>query len=346
MNDLTPMERVRRLEDFVRERSGGAAVQVEGLRRMAGGASRQVWALDAVLDGGGSRLELVLRIDPAPRPAPGLDVGAGGLEGEFRLLETLHAKGLQVPRVYWLCDDPAWLGGPFYLMQRIEGETVPRRILRSEELAKAREELPEQLGRALAGIHGVDLAAAGLARVAGPSPGQSCVEYQLAQVRAGIDHALSPVPTLELAYRWLEQNHPPERDRALVHGDYRLGNVIVGPDGLRAILDWELAHVGDPYEDLAWMCTKTWRFGEIERPVGGLGQREPFYRSYEDGAGRRLEREELAYWELLSSARVAVVWIFQVRAYLGGTRPSVEHAAIGRRMAETELDLLELLSQR
>ena len=157
---------------------------------------------------------------------------------------------------------------------------------------------------------------------------------------------MSPVPTLELAYRWLEQNHPPERDRALVHGDYRLGNVIVGPDGLRAILDWELAHVGDPYEDLAWMCTKTWRFGEIERPVGGLGQREPFYRSYEDGAGRRLEREELAYWELLSSARVAVVWIFQVRAYLGGTRPSVEHAAIGRRMAETELDLLELLSQR
>ncbi len=268
------------------------------------------------------------------------------MAGEFRLLERLHAQALLVPRVYWLCEDTTRLGGPFYLMQRVEGETVPRRILRSDELAKAREALPEQLGRALAAIHAVDLGAAGLAGLSAPARGQTCVDVQLAQLRAGIDQAPSPVPTLELAYRWLAQNRPAERERTLVHGDYRLGNVIVGPDGLRAVLDWELAHVGDPQEDLAWMCTKTWRFGEIERPVGGVGQREPFYRAYEELAGRRLDREELGYWELLALAKVAVVWIFQVRAYLSGTRPSVEQAAIGRRMAETELDLVELLRGR
>ncbi len=345
MNDLTSVESVQQLELFLRERTGDASVKVRGLDRMAGGASRQVWRLDVMLDAGSSVLELVLRIDPAPRTAPGLKGIAAGLEGEFRLLDTLHRQGLQVPRVYWLCADPAPLGASFYLMQRVEGETLPRRILRSDELAEARAVLPEQLGRALAGIHASDLGAARAAGLSGPAKGQSAVDFQLAQVRAGIDQALSPVPTLELAYRWLEQNRPAERAHALVHGDYRLGNVIVGPDGLRAILDWELAHLGDPHEDLAWMCTKTWRYGETERPVGGVGQREPFYRAYEQVSGRALERAELGYWELLALAKVAVVWIFQVRSYLAGTRPSVEHAAIGRRMAETELDLLEQLRQ-
>ena len=345
MNDLTPAERVERLQAFLRECTGDASVQVRDLRRMAGGASRQVWRLDATLDAEESSLELVLRIDPAPRAAPGLERVSAGLEGEFRLLETLHRHGLRVPRTYWFCDDSEVLGAPFYLMQRVEGETLPRRILRSDELAKARAALPQQLGRALAEVHALDPGAEGLEGLPGPAPGQTALDFQLAQIRAGIDQALSPVPTLELAYRWLERNRPSERTPTLVHGDYRLGNVIVGSDGLRSILDWELAHLGDPHEDLAWMCTKTWRFGEQDRPVGGVGQREPFYRAYEEVSGRPLERGQLGYWELLALAKVAVVWIFQVRSYLAGTRPSVEHAAIGRRMAETELDLLELLRE-
>ena len=122
-----------------------------------------------------------------------------------------------------------------------------------------------------------------------------------------------------------------------------MGNVMVGPDGLRAVLDWELAHVGDPHEDLAWMCTKTWRFGNVESPVGGVGAREPFYAACEAESGRKLDRELLRYWETLSSLKVLGVWIVQMRSYLTGVLPSVEQAAIGRRMAETELDLLELL---
>ena len=111
------------------------------------------------------------------------------------------------------------------------------------------------------------------------------------------------------------------------------------------MLDWELAHVGDPHEDLAWMCTRTWRFGNADRPVGGVGEREPFYAAYEAESGRGLDRAALRYWELLCSAKVVCVWIFQVRAYLTGANPSVEQATIGRRIAETELDLLEILAE-
>jgi aminoglycoside phosphotransferase (APT) family kinase protein len=345
----SPVEQwAERIEAFVGEASGESGARVSGLRRLAGGSSRQVWALDLELGEGAARrtLALALRIDPtAGRRESVSSQSGGGFGAEFDLLAAVHRNGVPVPRVWWSCKDAGLLGGPFYLMDRVEGETIPRRILRGEELAAAREKLPEQLGRTLARIHAVDVAREGLEWLPAPPPGASSPEVQLANLRAAFDIAPSPAPVLELAYRWLEKNLPPELGRTLVHGDYRMGNVIVGPEGLRAVLDWELAHVGDPHEDLAWMCTKTWRFGQVERAVGGVGDREPFYRAYEQESGRALDRAALRYWELLSSARCAAVWIAQLRAYLSGIIPSVEQAVIGRRMAETELDLLELLPE-
>jgi aminoglycoside phosphotransferase (APT) family kinase protein len=341
---LEPEERARRIAEFARVQSGRSPVEVSGLRRLAGGSSRQVWSLDLTIGEGAEaeRRALVLRIDPKHGRGESPSA-AGGFAAEFRLLSVVHRAGCPVPRVYWSCEDAQLLGGPFYLMDRIEGETIPRRILRDDAHAAAREKLPEQLGSALARIHAVDPRAEGLDFLPAPPAGSTAPEVQLAQVRAGFDLSPSPNPTLELVYRWLERDVPPERDRTLVHGDYRMGNVVVGPEGLRAVLDWELAHVGDPHEDLAWMCTKTWRFGNFDLPVGGVGAREPFYRAYERESGRKLDRDALRYWEVLCSAKVATVWIYQVRAYLSGIIPSVEQAAIGRRMAETELDLLELL---
>lgn len=310
---------------------------------MAGGSSRQVWSVDAEIDG--VIHPLVIRYDPAHGTDRASLASAGGFLAEYQILQAMHRNGVPVPKVFWACDTPDLLGGPFYLMQRIEGEAIPRRILRSNELAAARERLPAQLGRALAGIHAVDAGREGLDFLPSPAPDASAPETQLAQIRAGFDQAPNPNPTLELVYRWLEQQLPPERGRVIVHGDFRLGNVMVGPEGLRAVLDWELCHLGDPYEDLAWMCTKTWRFGNVEQPVGGIGPREPFYLAYEEASGRTLDRQALRYWEVLCSARVAVVWIMQVSAYLRGILPTVEHAAIGRRLPETELDLLELLER-
>lgn len=286
----------------------------------------------------------MIRINPAPPGAQpsSLSENAGGFDNEFRLLQAVHGCGAPVPKPWWSCVDREVLGGPFYLMDRIEGETIPRRIYRAEELAAAREQLPEQLGRALARIHRAELGT-DLAWLPGPAEGRSSPEEQVESIRRGLDASPGPAPVLELALRWLEQNIPAEGERTLVHGDFRIGNVVVGPDGLRGVLDWELAHVGDPHEDLAWMCTRTWRFGNVDLPVGGVGLREPFYAAYEKEGGRSLDRDALRYWELLGSAKVAVVWIFQVQAYLSGANPSVEQAAIGRRKAETEHDLLELL---
>ena len=345
LGKLTTEERTEWLEAFVREKTGRPA-KVTGLRRLAGGSSRQIWTFDLTLgEGGGSEpLPLVLRLDPtAGKKREGLAAGGGGFAREFALLEVVHRYGVPVPRVYWPCDGPSVLGGPFYVMDRIEGETIPRRIFRSEALGEARAKLPEQLGRALARIHAVDLDREGLDGLTEPPAARSAAEVQLAQLRAGIDLAARPSPTLELAYRWLERRVPGEGHLTLVHGDFRVGNVVVGPEGLRSILDWELAHVGDPHEDLAWMCAKTWRFGEVDKPVGGLGPLEPFYETYEKVSGRTLDRSALRYWEVLSSARCAIVWVFQLHAYLTGVIPSVEQATIGRRLAETEWDLLELL---
>jgi len=319
-------------------------VGVAGLRRLVGGSSRQVWAVDVAL-GDAAPLPLVLRINPTPVSVSSLTATAGGFEGEFRLLRAVHAYGAPVPAPHWSCEDPEVLGGPFYLMDRIEGETIPRRIYRAEDLEAARGLLPEQLGAALARIHRADISGDELGWLPGPTGGRSSPEEQVESIERGLSASPGPAPVLALAHRWLARNVPPERDRTLVHGDFRIGNVIVGPEGLRAVLDWELAHRGDPHEDLAWMCTKTWRFGRVDRPVGGLGPREPFYRAYEKESGRSLDRDALRYWEVLGSAKVAVVWIFQVQAWLSGANRSVEQAAIGRRKAETELDLLELLEE-
>jgi len=348
MEKLDREERVRRIEAWIAA-GAGAHARVENLRRMAGGSSRQVWSLDVELGGasGPERHALVLRIDPtaAAVASRGLAADGGGFRLEFRLLEEALRCGVPVPRVYWPCAELEPLGGPFYFMERVEGETIGTRIVRDPALASARERLPEQLGSALARIHRMNPDAPGLERIPRPAPGTSSVLEQLAQIRRGIDGAPSPTPVCEWAYRWLEKRAPsnPQAERTLVHGDYRVGNVVVGADGLRAVLDWELAHVGDPHEDLAWMCTKTWTFGNPGAPVGGVGPREPFYRAYERESARVLDRLALRWWEVLCSAKVCVVWIVQMNAYLSGFIPSVEQAAIGRRMAETELDLLELL---
>ena len=341
MKSLAAEDAPAKIAAFIREASNERDVEVSGLRRLAGGSSRQVWSLDVAL--AGQRLPLVLRINPNPAASVGLSANTGGFDSEFVLLAAMQRRGAPVPRVHWSCEDAALFGGPFYLMDRIEGETIGRRILRSPVLEQARKKLPEQLGRALARIHAADLRADGLDFLPGPAPGQSSPEAQLQQIRVSIDLHPEPLPVTEFAYRWLERKVPPERARTLVHGDFRMGNVVVGPEGLRAVLDWELAHIGDPHEDLAWMCTRTWRFGAVDRPVGGIGPREPFYDAYEQASGRKLDRDALRYWETLCSAKVVAVWIMQVRAYLTGANPSVEQATIGRRIAETELDLLQLL---
>jgi aminoglycoside phosphotransferase (APT) family kinase protein len=331
-----------RLAAFVSREEGvdAARVRVSNLRRMAGGASREIWSLDLEIEreGGAERLPLVLRRDPPGR------VGDGGDRAlEFRVLRAAFAGGVPVPRVHWGSRDASLLGSPFFVMERIEGEALPRRLLRDERYAKARAGMAAELGAILARIHALDLRAADLAGLAAPPADRSPARAEVERVAAGIrELAAEPHPVLELAERWLLQRAPEPARRTLVHGDYRVGNVLFDERGVRAILDWELVHAGDPLEDLGWLCTRAWRFGS-PLPAGGVGTRDELVAAYEAASGCAVDREALRFWEAFGSYKLALVFITQSRVYLDGRVRSVELASLGRRTVEAEDELLHFL---
>ncbi len=288
--------------------------RVEGLRRLSGGASRETWSF--LLDG----RALVLRRDP-----PG--VRSAGMAREAALLRAAERAGVPVPEIVDADDDPAILGSSFLVMVHVEGETIPRKILRDPEFAAVRPKLARQCGEILASLHTL-----------GPDEIAGLDEIdQVAQFRTALDGLGQPHPTFELAFRWLEEHRPATHRRALVHGDFRNGNLIVGPDGVRAVLDWELAHVGDPLEDLGWLCVKSWRFG-VDLPVGGFGTYEELVAGYGP-----VDRPALHWWEVMGTLKWGIMCIVQTSAHTSGAVRSVELAAIGRRVCEVEWDLLGLL---
>ncbi len=300
-------------------------MRIEGIERMAGGASRETWVLTA----GGERL--VLRRDP-----PGHLVESSR-RAERALLEAAAAAGVPVPRVRWLEEDFAVLGSAFLVMDFVPGETIGPKILRDPALAAARAVLPEQIAAAAARIHAMPPAVLGPATAADAAPAVAeLVRYE------GIYRQITPDPhpALELGLRWLAARAPARTRRAVVHGDFRLGNFIVGPEGLRAVLDWELAHAGDPMEDLGWLCVRAWRFG-AEPPVGGLCERERLFAAYERAGGAPVDPAVVRWWEVFGNLKWAVICIMQARTFLGGVQ-NVELASLGRRVAEVELELLDL----
>jgi aminoglycoside phosphotransferase (APT) family kinase protein len=220
------------------------------------------------------------------------------------------------------------------VVEQIEGETIPRRILRDAEFAAARPLLAAQCGRALAAVHSIDRE-----RVSGLDPTD-----QFDRFRELLDAMEEPHPAFELGFRWLERNRPPRRADTVVHGDFRNGNLVVGPDGLRAVLDWELAHLGDPLEDLGWLCVRAWRFGALPR-VGGFGDVDELVAAYESAPASTgtVDRDALAWWEAMGTLKWGVMCMLQAATHLSGTVRSVELAAIGRRVCEVEHDLLLLL---
>jgi hypothetical protein len=217
-------------------------------------------------------------------------------------------------------------------VERLDGETIPRKLLRDPEWAAARSVLTAQCGGALAAIHSVDPDSVdGLPR---KDPLRNPLPFLdgLGEVR----------PALELGVRWLELNREPSDRRVTVHGDFRMGNLLVGPDGLRAVLDWELAHGGDPAEDIGWLCARSWRFGGTPR-VGGFGELTDLLASYAAAGGESIDLDRVRWWEAYAAVKWAVICALQASTHLGGSSRSVELAAIGRRVCESEWDLFTLL---
>jgi len=333
---MTPEEVSERLTAFLQRAHSAKSVRLDGLRLLTGGASRQTWSFDAVIeqaDGRTETLPLVARADPRKGP------NVMAREVEYRVLEAAGAAGVPVPRVHLMGDDS--LGVPFFLMERVEGETIARRILRDDEYAAARKRMPAQLGEILAAIHRTP--SQGLA-IQSPEPGLSPAETEVSRFEQTYRMITpEPHPAFELAFRWLKRNLPPPAEPVLVHGDYRMGNFIVGPEGIRSVLDWELAHIGDPMEDLGWVCVRSWRFGHDGLAVAGVGTREEFFSAYEAADGRAVDTAAVRWWELFGNLRWGIICIMQARAYLDGMSRSVELATIGRRTAETEWELLNLM---
>jgi aminoglycoside phosphotransferase (APT) family kinase protein len=226
-------------------------------------------------------------------------------------------------------------------MDRIAGETIPRRLLREPAYEKARQRLTGQLGTILARIHAIDPEAHGLAELGGA--GADSARGEVTRMAEGARQlAVEPHPVLDLAERWLLERAPAPRRRVLVHGDYRLGNLVCDDEGVRAVLDWELAHLGDPLEDLGWLCVRAWRFGSDALPVAGVGTRQELVAAYEAGGGGPVDLEALRFWEACGNFKLALVFITQARVFLDGV-PSVELASLGRRTAEPEAELLALM---
>lgn len=300
-------------------------VTVTGLRRLTGGASRQIWSFDAVRPSGAVS-ELVLRRDP---PGHG---DAPRMRGELACLRAAHSAGVPVPAVLAAGDDSPGINAPFLLMTRVTGETIPRKLHREQRFDAIRPHLTQELGRTMARIHRAPLDGLGML-----SP-----EDPLVSITAIYRELDDPRPAAEIGLRWLAENRPPARPTALVHADFRLGNVLISPRGIEAVLDWELAHLGDPIEDLGWLCVRAWRF-DSPAPVAGLGERADLLDGYERESGFRPTEEELHWWEVFGTLRWLVLSRFQAERHIGGTERSTEFAAIGRRVCESEFDLLHVL---
>jgi aminoglycoside phosphotransferase (APT) family kinase protein len=304
---------------------------IVGLKRMTAGATQEVWRFE--LDQDGAPTSVILRRAPG---GDRISETAIGLETEAQLLEAAGAVGVPVPAVRYVLEPEDGLGHGF-LMSFVEGETLGGRIVKSEDLAPARVFLARQCGEILARLHTMD--PADFPRLKRSTPAELVAQYKA--VYAASDW---PRPVFDLTFRWLDANCPPAPEHVrLVHGDFRNGNLMIGPDGVRAVLDWEIAHVGDPMEDLGWICTSPWRFGAIDKPVGGFGQREDLWAGYEAAGGAPVKREHAHWWEVFGSMRWGVMCAGMTTAFRGAD-PSVERAVIARRTSENEIDLLRLLA--
>lgn len=321
--------------------SGSPRVVVRNLHRMPGGASRETWALEVESGGQGDvSRRLVLRRDPPGSHLP------GQRRDEYRLLQVARDAGVPVPKVFWLADNCDAFGAPGFFMEWLEGETLPRRLLRDEAYARARSVLPKQLATVLARIHAIDWKQADLRFLPRPSPSEPASLFELARLEQLYRTVTpDPHPVFELAFRWLRERAIPETRRTLVHGDFRIGNILFGPEGLRAVFDWELAHVGDPIEDLGWFCVRSWRFGHDHFPAGGLTSRAEFLAAYEAASATRVDPARLRYWEIFGNLKWGVITIVQAKGFLDGAIQNVELATIGRRSAETEWELLHLMEE-
>jgi aminoglycoside phosphotransferase (APT) family kinase protein len=316
------------------ERLGGPAARLTEAQRLSGGASMETWAFGFEGQGGAESLILRRRSVPFDEEA----ARSISLATEAALIRAAGANGAKVPPVRHLCDEVDGLGEA-YVMGRVGGETLGKRIVTDPRFDAVRGKLAWQCGEALVPIHATP-----------PPPG---LKLKVSDARGELDRyeevyraTGAERPILELAFQYLRGRLPEPVEPRLLHGDFRNGNIMFDPEiGVAAVLDWELAHIGDPAEDMGWICTNSWRFGRPDRPVGGFGEYADLLAGYAAAGGQPIDLARVRFWQMLGSLRWGVMCLTMYLSWRDGAEKSVERPMIGRRVSETEADLVVLLEQ-
>ena len=304
------------------------------VERLSGGASQETYRLTLSIDD--QKVHMAMRRSPGgeyvePVAArPGLDV-------EAMLIQAPKAEGVPEPEVYYVLQRENDLGDGF-IMQWLDGEALGARIVRSSEYSQVRPGLARECGRILARIHQIDLDQNGLRQRLSRIPPEAFLEQMLERYYL-LD---TPQPMIDYTASWLREHLPEEYRLTLVHNDFRNGNFLIDKKGIVAILDWEVAHIGDPMRDLGWMCTNSWRFGAAP-PVGGFGEYQDFFEGYEEVSGQAVNAEHVKFWEVFGSFWWAIGCLGMAEHYRTGPDQTVERPAIGRRSSECQVDCINLI---
>jgi len=306
----------------------GIEGKVSNLEPLTGGASKEIWKFE--VSNAKQTTKMILR-------------RGSGIEGplaiktadEARIQKEVIKAGAPVPIILAVSKNEEELGDS-YIMHFVEGETIARKILRDKEYKKALPLLAYQCGEAIAKVHNVDIDNFSFLP-------KKPAEDQLEDLYATYQSFEQPSPVFEYAYLWLKEQDFSNFQESLVHGDFRLGNIIVNGEGLQSIIDWELAHIGNPLQDLGWVCGNSWRFGKNDKVVGGFGELEDLLEGYNSISKLKVNKEMVKCWQVFGTFRWGVICLIQAYAHLNGTINSIEKAAIGRRVSETEIDIVDLL---
>src|SRR5690606_869651 len=264
-------------------------------------------------------------------------------EQEFRVLEVAYEAGVTVPRPLWLCTDISVMGCAFCIMMRVPGTAAGRQLVRGALTDSQAQNLVRQLGYELARLHQAMPPHERLAFL--PMPDGSPAQARVQEYRNALSQVPEPHPVLEYALNWL-QDHAPDSDiTVLCHGDFRTGNYMVHEGRVSGILDWEFAAFSDPYEDLGWLCARSWRFGVPHKAVGGIGHKKDLFDAYGQASGHAVQADKVLYWEIMGMTRWAVIALQQAQRHLSGEQTSLELALTGRLLPEIEFDLLNQIRE-
>jgi aminoglycoside phosphotransferase (APT) family kinase protein len=316
---------------YLRGACAADAVQVAPLQLLSGGAIQQNWDLTADISGGAhaGRQHWVLRTD-----APATVAASLPREREYAIIRFAHAHGLRAPQPLFFCSDLGVIGRPFFVMEKLPGVAAGHKVVRLELNRRA---LAQELAQAAAHIHAIRPPLAEL-----PFLKTFLARDVIRACRDYLDTLDEPHPVLEWGLRWCERHAPPNEETTFVHRDFRTGNYLVHEGNLAGLLDWEFAALGNPLEDIGWICAKCWCFRHEHHIVGGVADLDDFIPAYEAASGRKVPPEALRYWQVMAHIRWAIIALQQAQRHLSGVEPSLELALTGKIVAELEWEILQL----